>query len=80
MVKYNYWKSYTPLVLPVFVELGIEQYHLLYKNWQYGVGPINIFGSNERVKALNGNKLKKGDQVGVWHHVKRILVWNLKSL
>ena len=28
-------KSYTPLVLPIFIELGIEQYHSLYNNWQY---------------------------------------------
>ena len=35
MVKHNVGESYTPFVLPVFVELGIEQYHSLYKNWQY---------------------------------------------
>ena len=35
MVKNKHGKSYTPLVLPVFVELGMEQYHSLYKNLQY---------------------------------------------
>ena len=51
MVKHNCGKKYTPLVWPVFVELGIEQYHSLYKNWQYqGIGSINMFGSKEGVK------------------------------
>ena len=35
MVKHKHGKSYTPLVLPGFVELGMEQYHSLYKNLQY---------------------------------------------
>ena len=52
MVKHNHWKSYTPLVLSVCVELGTEQYPSLYKNWHYGgVGSVNMFGSNERVKV-----------------------------
>ena len=35
MVKHNHGKIYTHLVLSGFVELGMEQYHSLYKNWQY---------------------------------------------
>ena len=35
MVKHRYVKSYIPLVLPDFVEIGIEQYCSLYQNWQY---------------------------------------------
>ena len=35
MVKHNHGKRYIPLGLPVFVELGMEQYHSLYKNLQY---------------------------------------------
>ena len=51
MVKHNHGKSYSPLVLPVIVELGIEQYHSLYKKLTVlGLGSINMFGSNERIK------------------------------
>ena len=52
MVKNKHGKSYTPLVLPVFVELGMEQYHSLYKDLQYWGLVQNMFGSNERVNSL----------------------------
>ena len=52
MAKHNHGGSYTPLVLPVFVELGMEQYHSLYNKLQYwGVGSKTMFGSNERVNV-----------------------------
>ena len=43
------------MVLPFFVELGIEQYHSLYKKLAVlGIGLINMFDSNERInESLN---------------------------
>ena len=60
MVKHNHGKSYTPLVLPVFVESRMEQYNSLYKKLVIlGVGSINMFGSNERVKPILTEQLSK---------------------
>ena len=42
MVKHNHGKSYTPLVLPVFVELAIEQF-ITQKVAVLGVGSINVW-------------------------------------
>ena len=52
MVKHKHGKSYTPLVLPVFVELGMEQYHSLHKNLKYWGLVQKMFASNERVKLV----------------------------
>ena len=52
MVNHKHGKSYTPLVLPGFVVLGMEQYHSLYKNLQYWGLVKNMFGSNERVNLF----------------------------
>ena len=53
MVQQKHWKSYTALVLPDFVEIGIEQYHPLYKNWKYwGLGQQIYMAV---MKGLNGH-------------------------
>ena len=50
MVKHKHKKSYTPLVLPVFVVLRNRTIPFItQKVAVLGVGPTNMYGSNERV-------------------------------
>ena len=66
MVKHKYMKTYTPLVLLDFVELGIEQYCSLYKKLAIlRVGATNIYGSNQRVNGCGTYNVPY--TFGQWH-------------
>ena len=51
MVKHKHGESYTPFVLPDFVELGIKQYCSLHKKLAgLRIGPTNIYAVTKGLK------------------------------